>query len=64
MSAILHTTPEMHVLTHLPLDKMAIISQMIFSYAFSWTDEKFYILIIISLKFVHKGPIDNDPALV
>ena len=26
--------------------------------------EKFWILIIISLKFVPKGPIDNNPALV
>ena len=27
-------------------------------------NEKFCILIKISLKFVPKGPIDNDPALV
>ena len=27
-------------------------------------NEKFYILIKISLKFVPKGPIDNNPALV
>ena len=40
---------------------MAAILQMIFSGAFSW---KFCILIEISLKFVSKGPIDNNPALV
>ena len=38
------------VLTHLPLDKMAAISQMIFS-----VNEKFCILIKISFKFVPKG---------
>ena len=27
-------------------------------------NEKFFILIQISLKFVPKGPIDNEPALV
>ena len=27
-------------------------------------NEQFYILIQISLKFVPKGPIDNNPALV
>ena len=27
-------------------------------------NEKFCILIIISLKFVPKGPIDNNPTLV
>ena len=27
-------------------------------------NEKFWILIQISLKFVPKGPIDNNPALV
>ena len=46
-------------LTH--QDKMAAISQTIFSYVFSW---KFYILIKISLKFIPKGPVDNIPALV
>ena len=50
-------------LTHLPLDKMAVISQTIFSSAFSWM-KSLYILIKISLKFVRKGPIDNNPALV
>ena len=29
-----------------------------------FVNEKFYILIRISLKFVRKGPIDNNPALV
>ena len=33
---------------------------------FKWInfDEKFYILIKMSLMFVPKGPIDNNPALV
>ena len=48
--------------THLSLDKMAAISQ-IFSDAFSLM-KKLYILIKISLKFVAKGTIDNNPALV
>ena len=30
----------------------------------NFVNEKFYILIEISLKFVPKGPIDNNPALV
>ena len=42
---------------------MAAISQMTFSDAF-FVNEKFYILMKISLKFVHKGSIDNNPALV
>ena len=50
------------VLTYLPLDTMANISQMMFLDAFSY--EKFCIVIKISLKFVCKGPIDNNPALV
>ena len=29
-----------------------------------FVNQKFYILIKISLNFVHKGPIDNNPALV
>ena len=51
------------VLTRLTLDKMAAILQMTFSDAF-FMNEKFCILIKISLKFVPKGPIDNNPALV
>ena len=46
------------VLTHLPLDKMAAISHMTHSNAFSWM-KTFCILIKISLKFVPNGPIDN-----
>ena len=34
----------------------------IFKYIF--VNEKFCISIQISLKFFHKGPIDNNPALV
>ena len=41
---------------------MGAISQTIFSDAFSWI--KKCILIKISLKFVPKGAIDNDPALM
>ena len=49
-------------LTHLPLDKMAAIladdiSKRIF------LNEKLRILIEISLKFVPKSPINNNPAL-
>ena len=39
---------------------MAAILQTIFSYAF-FMDQKFCNSI---KKFVHKGPIDNNPALV
>ena len=42
-------------------DKMATVSQMTFTNAFSW---KVFILIQIALKFVAKGPIDNKSALV
>ena len=50
-------------LTHLPLDKMASISQTIFSNEFPWMKTVF-ILIRFSLKLVPKGPIDNKWALV
>ena len=43
-----------------PLDKMASISQTIFIFM----NEKLRILVLISLKFVPKGPIDNKSALV
>ena len=46
-------------LTHLPLDKMAAISQTIFSCAFSWMKVLYF-----EQKFVHKGPIDNNLSLV
>ena len=50
-------------LTRLPLDKMAAISpDNIFKCIFS--NEKFRFLTEISLEFVSKGPIDNNPALV
>ena len=45
------------------LVKMAAISQMIFSNVFLW-NEKFCIFIKISLKFVSKGPIENNPASI
>ena len=40
----------------------AILADDIFRCIF--TNEKFYIFIKISLKFVPKGPIDKNPALV
>ena len=46
-----------------PMDKMAAISQTIFSDAF-FVNKKFCILIEISLKFPPKGPIAENPALV
>ena len=50
-------------LTYLPLHKMAVIlADDIFTCIFM--NEKFCILIKISLKFVPKSPIDNNPALV
>ena len=49
--------------THLPLDKMAaILADNIFKCIF--LNETFCNLIKISLKFVPRGPIDNNPALV
>ena len=50
-------------LTHLPPDKMAVISQTTFSNAFLWI-EKLCILIPISLKFVPKVAVDYKSALV
>ena len=41
---------------------MAVISKTMLLDAFSWM--KFCILIKIALKFVPKGAIDNNPALV
>ena len=50
-------------LTHLPLDKMAaILADDIFKNIFS--NENVRIVMQISPKFVHKGSIDNNPALV
>ena len=46
-------------LTHLPLDTFADDS-----FRCIFVNEKFYILIKISLKFVPNGPINNIPALV
>ena len=48
--------------TRLPLDKMAAIADDVFGCIF--VNVKFCVLIEMSLKFVAKGPIDNDPALV
>ena len=50
-------------LARLPLDKMAVIlAYDIFRHIFM--NEKFFILIKNSLKFVAKVSIDNSPALV
>ena len=43
-----------------PPDKMAIISQTVFSDAFSWMKSYFFTLISISLTFVPMGPIGNN----
>ena len=51
------------ITAHLPLDKMvAILADDIFKGSF--LNEKFCILFKISLKYVPKGPIENNPALV
>ena len=51
-----------NILTHLPPDKMATITDDIFRRIFM--KEKFCILIKISLKFVPMGPMDNNAVLV
>ena len=51
-----------HLLIHLPLDKMAAILADISKRIF--LNEKLWFFIEISLRFVPKGPIDNNPALV
>ena len=43
---------------------MAAISQTMFSDAYIFVNEKICIFTKISLKFVPKGPIDNNRALV
>ena len=50
-----------HYVNSSPLDKMASISQII---KCIYMYDKYCILINISLKFVPKGPIDNNPVLV
>ena len=51
------------MLTHLPLDKMAaIFADDIFKCIF--LNEKFCILIQISVKFIARGPIGSKSALV
>ena len=53
----------MYDLTHLPPGQNGrLFAEDIFRCIFE--NEKFYILINISLKFVPKGPIDNNPVLV
>ena len=49
--------------THSPLDKMAAISQSVFSNAFSWMKRFFYFDSNFTEVFP-KGPIDNTSALV
>ena len=55
---LLHLQP----LIYLPLDEIAAILQTLFSDGFSWMKNLYFIK--ISLKFVPKGPIDNNPAMV
>ena len=50
-------------LTHLPQDKMAAILQTTF-FKCIFLNEKIRFLTKISLKYVAKGPTDNNPALV
>ena len=49
--------------SHLPLDKMAAISQTTFADAFLWM-KSFIFWLNFSLKFVLKGWINNNPELV
>ena len=58
----LNTHSSDEYLTHLPLDKIAAISQMTVSNAIPW--KAYSILIEISLTFVLYGSIDNKPVLV
>ena len=51
-----------YVSTHPRLDKMSEILQKTLLSAFSWM--KSFVLNKISLKFVPKGPIDNNPPLI
>ena len=55
------TLGDVACLTHLPLDKMAAISDIC---RYFFVNERFCILIKISLKFVLKGPVGHNPALV
>ena len=53
------------VLTHLSLDKMAAISETIYSDAFSSMEScVFRLRFYISSTFVARGPINNNPTLV
>ena len=49
--------PALKRLTHLPLDKMAAISQTYYKSIF--VNEKFCVFILISVKFVPKGTVKN-----
>ena len=51
-----------HQLTNLPRNKMAAFLQTIFQMYFR--EEKLYILVQNSLKFISNGPRDNNAALV
>ena len=55
--------PRISPLTHLPLDEMAaILTEDIFKCIF--LNENYRILILILLKFVARGPVDNKSSLV
>ena len=52
-------------LTHLSLDKMATVSQTIYSDTFSSMQSfVFWLKFYISSTFVPRGPINNNPALI
>ena len=61
MYVCMYVSPGLKGLTHLPLDKMAAVLHI---FRCIFMNEKFFIFIKISLKFVPKGHIDNNPALV
>ena len=61
MTVALDETNDTSSLTYLPLDKMAAISQTIYSEALSWMN---LFLDLSSLKIVRKGSVDNNAALV
>ena len=60
---IVHQTADDHMaLTYPPEQSGRLFADDIFRCIF--VNEKFCILVEISLKFIPKGPIDNNPALV
>ena len=63
LTSLFQNSTETRSLTHIPTGQNGLhFTDNILGCIF--VDEKFYILTKISLKFVPKGPIDNNPALV